>query len=226
MSAIDPVINWMKCKICAHIFTDGYFNDDINKRIFSSTNDNQQLGHDIEKNRHISARMIERVLPYQSSGVWMDIGIGNGSLIFTAEEFGFDVIGFDLRQSSVDTLRKLGYKGYCADFQEFDQPESCSVISMADVLEHMPFPVPSIRHMCALLKKGGVALITLPNTENMLWRLLDLQKSNPYWGELEHYHNFSRTRIFDLLDTNGLRPLSYGVSERYRIGMEVVAVKK
>jgi SAM-dependent methyltransferase len=223
---IPPLMTWMKCAKCAHVFTNGYFTDEACKLIFSKTHDNQSIGQKLEVNRAVSARMIEKVLPYQSSGMWMDIGVGNGSLLFTAEEYGFEVVGVDLRSSTIDTLRTFGFVGHCIDFQQFDKPGAFNVISMADVLEHMPFPVQALKHVHSLLADGGVTLISLPNSENLLWRLLDKNNTNPYWGEIEHYHNFSRTRLFQLLSDTGFQPLRYGISERYRVCMEVLAVKK
>ena len=52
------------------------------------------------------------------------------------------------------------------------------------------------------------------------------QNVNPYLGELEHYHNFSRTRLVSLLDVYGFDVVRYGISERYRVCMEIVAIKR
>jgi hypothetical protein len=46
---------------------------------------------------------------------------------------------------------------------------------------------------------------------------------NPYWGEIEHYHNFGRRRLYALLEEHGFEPARYGVSFRYRACMEVIA---
>ena len=45
----------------------------------------------------------------------------------------------------------------------------------------------------------------------------------PYWAEIEHYHNFDRASLYKLLAECGFEPVSYGVSDRYRCTMEVVA---
>jgi hypothetical protein len=47
---------------------------------------------------------------------------------------------------------------------------------------------------------------------------------NPYWTELEHYHNFTRVRLEALLKECGYTPVYYGVSPRYMAGMEIIAV--
>ena len=66
----------------------------------------------------------------------------------------------------------------------------------------------------------------MPNTESVLWFALNQNKVNPYWGELEHFHNFSRSRLYALLEQFGFEPRLYGVSSRYRVGMEVIAIRR
>jgi SAM-dependent methyltransferase len=224
--SLPSTIGWMRCGDCEHVFTDGYFTDEALEILFSKTVAQQTIGYQVEQQRMISAKMIEKVLPFQSSGRWMDIGAGNGSLLFTASEYGFDAVGVDLRQDNVSQLHELGFEAHCSDFQDLENVPLFNVISMADVLEHMPFPVKALQHVHRLLVDGGVALISMPNTESMIWQFADQSNANPYWAELEHYHNFSRSRLYKLLTDNGFTPARYGISERYRMCMEVIAVKK
>jgi 2-polyprenyl-3-methyl-5-hydroxy-6-metoxy-1,4-benzoquinol methylase len=131
----------------------------------------------------------------------------------------------DLRQDNVDLLREFGYEAHCSDFQNLTDVPLFNVISMADVLEHMPFPVEALKHVHRLLVDGGIAFISLPNSESMIWKFADQSNANPYWSELEHYHNFSRKRLYKLLTDSGFQPVRYGISERYRMCMEIIAVK-
>lgn len=225
-TVLDPVIAWKKCAACDHVFTDGYFTDEASRIIFSKTHEYQKTGQNIEKQRFISARMIEKALPYASGGHWLDIGFGNGSLLFTAQEYGFNPVGVDLRDSNVAALKQFGIEAHCVDINKFDQPGRYSVISMADVLEHMPFPKPCLAAVHKLLRPGGIVLISMPNSGSMVWKALDMANANPYWGEIEHFHNFSRERLYSLLNECGFEPLRYGISERYRVCMEVIAMRK
>jgi 2-polyprenyl-3-methyl-5-hydroxy-6-metoxy-1,4-benzoquinol methylase len=169
--------------------------------------------------------MVERIARYAASGDWLDVGFGNGSLLFTAEEWGYRPVGIDLRKDNVQALKNLGYEAHCIDLDAMVPDERFSIISMADVLEHMPFPRNGLKAAHRLLRPGGVLFLSMPNMDNMVWRLLHANGVNPYWGEIEHYHNFSRKRLYALLAEHGFRPLEYQISERYRICMEVIAVK-
>lgn len=222
---LASVMHWKRCKGCQHVFRSGYYTEEALKIVFRGTNDNQVVGYDMEQQRYVSARMVEKVLPHQSSGGWLDVGFGNGSLLFTAQEYGFTPIGLDLRPTSVEQLKQFGIHAFCMDINQVELSPKVSVISMADVLEHMPYPKQGLASARRLLVDKGVLFISMPNLDSMIWRALDANRSNPYWGEIEHYHNFGRARMYSLLSEFGFTPVRYGVSERYRACMEIIAVK-
>ena len=106
-------MNWHECAGCGHVFTEGYFDAAALEIIFAKTHPNQTVGHDMERQRPVSARMVERVARRVSGGRWLDVGFGNGSLLFAAEEWGFTPVGLDLRKDNVAVLRSLGYEAHC-----------------------------------------------------------------------------------------------------------------
>ena len=222
---LSPTMTWMRCEACGHVFTEGYFTPEAAALVFSGVNQGQRVGGAVEQNRVVSARMVDKVLPYAAQGIWLDVGFGNGSLLFTAEEYGFRPVGADLRADNVRDLQSVGIEAHCGDFGELDLAGQCAVISMADVLEHMPFPKEGLAAAHRLLVDGGALFVSMPNADAMIWRMLDGADKNPYWGEIEHYHNFGRARLYRLLEETGFRPVRYGISERYRVCMEVIALK-
>jgi SAM-dependent methyltransferase len=217
-----PTMTWIRCNDCSHVFTDGYFSPEVAAIIFEKTHDYQKPGSGFEQQRMISARMVESVAQYISGGSWLDVGFGNGSLLFTAEEWGFTPVGIDLRRSSVEAMQRFGIEANCVDVTAIDGDNRFSVISMADVLEHMPFPQDGLASAHRLLRPEGILFVSMPNYNCAAWRLLDANNANPYWGELEHYHNFSRPRLYKLMKDMGFDAVHYGVSERYRVCMEVI----
>ena len=222
---LPPMIRWHRCEKCRHVFTNGYFTPAAAQILFSRTHEYQKVGHDLERQRYVSARMVERIAGHAGLGDWLDVGFGNGSLIFTANEFGFSAVGLDLRMDNVEALQRLGFEAHCLSIEAFDAPGRFAVVTMADVLEHMPFPKIGLAAAHRLLRPGGTLFLSMPNAESTLWRTLDDQNMNPYWGELEHYHNFGRQRLYSLLKEFGLFPKAYAVSERYRACMEIIAIR-
>lgn len=222
---LSPRIRWMRCASCAHVFTEGYFTPEASALIFAQTKIEQRVGHDIERQRYVSSFMVEAVLPFVSMGRWLDVGFGNAALLFTAQEYGFEPVGVDMRADNVAALAKFGIEAHAADLETLALPRPCDVISLADVIEHMPFPKRGLAAVHRLLADGGVALISMPNTESALWRVFNESGTNPYWGELEHFHNFGRTQLYRLLGETGFEPVKFGISQRYRACMEVIARK-
>lgn len=203
--------------------------------MLAGTPSGQQPGDDVERQRALWAEVVERVTAHLDTmpgraaaapGRWLDVGFGNGSLIFTAAEWGYQTLGIDLRAASVAKLQALGFEARCCDILELREQSAFQVVSLADVIEHIAFPRQTLEHSASLLEPRGLLFLSTPNMDTAVWRALDAQQANPYWGELEHYHCFSRARLYGLLQECGFEPLHYAVSPRYRCGMDVIARKR
>ncbi len=232
-SPLPTTIRWVRCVACTHVFTDGYWSDAGKAVLFSGSHAHQTPGGtDVSRARAVSAPLVEsltalRTAPAASLGAWLDVGFGDGALLTTADEYGYRVLGLDLRESSVALLRDMGVDARCAELTSLSPAAmTFDVISMADVLEHMAFPIEGLRHAHKLLNDGGLLFVSMPNMDCLPWRAMDRVRQNPYWVELEHHHNFTRRRLYALLADNGFSPCRYGISNRYIACMEVVARKQ
>jgi SAM-dependent methyltransferase len=239
---LPPLLVWLRCTACAHVFTQDYWTRAGEQLVFGSALDYQLPGtQQSEHLRNQWASTVSRVAGTLSETrgaeavfgaigsnrpIWVDIGFGNGGLLMTADEFGFSTIGVDVRLAAVERMRSLGYTAFCGDFEQFELAEPIAVLSMADVLEHLPDPHAALRKVHSLLSADGLIYISCPNSETSTWRHWEQANTNPYWGELEHYHNFSRSRLFELLDQNDFTVVDYYVSSRYYSCMEITACKR
>lgn len=214
---------WMRCTACRHVHTMHYWTNEGLQPILA-THPEQIFGGEIDSQRSNWDAIIHRILAQyrpRSGQRWVDVGTGNGAALFTAAEFGFDAIGIDLRQASIDALKTLGYNAERADALEFDYSGS-GVVVLADILEHMPYPIKLLQR----IREGldGALFVSCPNMDCVSWRYLDRVGRNIFWGEPEHYHNFSRESLTRLLSQCGFRVVDYAVSRRYAACMEIIAV--
>jgi SAM-dependent methyltransferase len=217
--ALGATLVWMACA-CGHVFTESHWSAKADSLIAQKTLPGQRFGSgNIELDRAVSARMIEKVLPLHSAGAWLDFGFGNGALMMTAREYGFDVTGIERRPENLDAAAAAGYRVR----PQLPGSGSYQVISLCDALEHVPQPLALLGALHGLLARPGVLLLSMPNSDCAVWGAWGDQ--NPYWGELEHFHNFSRATLYRALEQSGFRPMRYGISERYRACMEVIAWK-
>lgn len=228
---LPPKIRWVRCQGCQHVFTDGYFSGEALALLFSTTDEGQDpAAAPTMESQHWSrgcaadiVDKIRRLIPGDRFR-WLDVGIGNGTLLTTAAEYGHEVVGLDLRRRTVDAMRQAGFEVHRTPVEELEVRERFDVVSMADVLEHTPFPGTTLEAVHRALKSGGALFLSMPNIDSFAWKQASSAGINPFWGELEHFHNFGYARLKSLLREHGFRCVDYGVSRRYYCSMEVVAV--
>jgi SAM-dependent methyltransferase len=225
---LPAVMRWIRCDGCSHVFVDGYLSDAALELLFADAHASQTPGYDVGYARGVAAKIVEDVsrLRARLGGRWLDVGFGDGSLLTTADEFGYDVVGLDLRASSVERMRDLGFAAHRTALTDFAMEGRFDVVSMADVIEHMPFPKPALARAHDLLTDDGLLFVSMPNMDAFVWRDLDDTRKNPYWAEIEHVHNFGRKRLYALLEEMGFLPRRYAISKRYMASMEVIATKR
>src|SRR5436190_1585548 len=98
-----------------------------------------------------------------------------------------------------------------------------AVVSMMDVLEHVPYPREALARAASLLRPGGVLVVSLPDRSSASWRIMDHHAANPYWQELEHHHNFTRERLAALVADHGFVVEDIAIAYRYKAQVELYA---
>jgi protein O-GlcNAc transferase len=228
---LPPIIRWMVCTECGHQFTWGY-HDQVGLRILFDHAQPGQTAHGmtaahIEASRPVWVSLLESVTARCYKGRWLDVGAGAGMLLALARECGFDVCALEARESVADALQSRGIEVLSHDIDALlDGPAGAyDVITMCDVLEHLPFPCTALRAVTHALRPGGVLTISCPNRDALAWTALNEEGLNPYWAEIEHAHNFSFRQLRELLEREGYQRMTCSVSPRYRVCMEIVASK-
>jgi protein O-GlcNAc transferase len=228
---LSPVIRWMSCESCAHEFAWGYHDKAGREIVFASAQAFQtatgMTGTDAEEARLLWADVVDVVSRYRPEGSWLDIGAGSGMLLATAEEYGYATAAIEARPHVAEALVALGIDVIGGDVSDLSgariEEESVDIVTMCDVLEHLPFPLSGLAFAARVLRPGGILFMSCPNRASFAWKRLSEEGTNPYFSEIEHYHNFSYFQIRTLLGNHGFEPLACSVSGRYRLCMDVVA---
>ena len=137
-----------------------------------------------------------------SNGKLLDIGSATGFFMDLAEKRGFEVTGVEISDFAAEIGRKKGLKIITGDLIDQKFTEShFDVITMFDVLEHVPKPKEIIREVYRILKKGGLVVINTPDVESLWARVL-----GTHWQLImppEHINYFSPKNLGDYLSKNG-----------------------
>lgn len=213
----------MECEDCKHVFTDGYWTGKELKEVYGEDKPDQTLGGNMDHQREFSARIVHKMQEKFPTGVWCDAGFGNGSLVFTAAELGFDAYGIETRPNAVKGMQEIGYRVYEGNVLDWDYSDA-DIVSLGDVLEHLPYPKAFLHKLHTDGVKG--VYVSCPNMDSATWKALDKFSTNPYWAEFEHHHNFTRKRLSDLLEETGFTPFFQDLSaQRYICNMEIYACR-
>jgi len=160
-------------------------------------------------------RDFERILG--KAGRLVDIGAATGYFMKIAEERGWVTHGIEISAYAADFGRSRGLDIetgtiHTATFEK----ESFDLVTMWDILEHVPDPALDIGKACSLLKPGGLLAINTPDSGSRFAKL-----RGPSWHLLvppEHIFYFNRKSLKLLLDRNGLEILEVGcIGKRFTL---------
>jgi SAM-dependent methyltransferase len=116
--------------------------------------------------------------PHRMTGRWLDYGFGQGDLLRCVEAHGWDVFGTEIARRPLERARARGWtvSDRPGDDGRF-QAGSFDVVSMVEVLEHVPFPGELLSEAARWLRPGGLLYLTTPNARSLNARWLGLSWS-------------------------------------------------
>jgi len=159
------------------------------------------------KKRARCARWVARIRKrFVARGRWLDVGCSAGFVVEAAAAAGFDAWGVELEAAAVafarDTLRLPQVTCGTLDSQHYPAA-SFDVLSMYDVIEHVPDLNATVAELKHLLAPGGVIEIRTPDVGHFTTpRRLET------WREIkpsEHLYYFDRRTLPRLFARHGLK---------------------
>jgi SAM-dependent methyltransferase len=225
-------VDILRCRQCGHIFSsfaadphyDGYWGKEV-------TEDDHFYWSKARARMH---QDFFRKFAAGRSGRLLDMGCGLGFFLKAMAPYtNWETFGCEISPAAARYAReKLGLRNVLnVRLEDADFPlGSFDIITMWDVLDHIPNPDPLLRHCHALLRKGGLCFIRTPNVLNQLLRARlkkltrGMKPGVSYLMPRDHPHHYSEASIRGLLERNGfasiefthLRPID-GVSSRHRV---------
>lgn len=125
----------------------------------------------------------------------LDVGCGAGVISFYFASKGHKVYGIDISERAIDScinsLKILKLK--TASFSVMDFPsripnKTFDVVIMCEVLEHLEDDDKAFKQIFALLKKGGIAIISTPSKNAPLFRIGYVNNFDKKVGHLRRYN--------------------------------------
>jgi SAM-dependent methyltransferase len=163
----DHQFHYYRCSGCGLVnyrLADGLDQGQYTKIIVDPRDDTNSRNHDNDQ----AVWFLKRHLP--TPGRLVDIGCGNGRLLWSAKQIGWEVKGLELSaEMAAYAADRVGCEVVANDFlaQEPspEDRESFDVVSLRHVLEHLPDPRLAMERISGLLRPGGCLLVEIPNIE-------------------------------------------------------------
>lgn len=161
---------------------------------------NQQLEFDRKKFVDC-CDVLERV--NNGPGNVIDVGCSLGNFLEVARDRGWETLGLELNQKAVKhATETLGLDVRPQLLHEADLKEnSFDVLSLWEVLEHVPDPDGLLKDCYKYIRKGGTISILVPN-RNALSAMI-MQEHCSCFGGRNHLWYFSEDVLTALLEKNG-----------------------
>ncbi len=167
---------------------------------------------DYEKNEGArqAFRFVKKYIPIK--GNYLDIGCGNGSVLYYFKKEGWDVSGLELSPVFADHVKaRLNVHVEVTNFLERkDYAAKYDLVSLRHVLEHLPDSILAMNKISALLVEKGYAHFEFPNINSLSHRLQRFKNRMGLFGKNYdasyspgHCNEFSKEAFTFLIENTG-----------------------
>jgi 2-polyprenyl-3-methyl-5-hydroxy-6-metoxy-1,4-benzoquinol methylase len=221
----NPIRMWRRCQNCAHVFAENYPRD--LGAVLSRCEHRDYLnpkGEIFNGLGNILAELIEQA-PGRN---FLDVGTGAGEMAGVAKEMQLEVEGLDIRPSfAAASSGTFDLPVHVSDFMTFDSPKKYHIVTMGDVVEHLPAPLEMLRKANELMSPGALLWISTPNIDSAYHAIV--KDLDCMLSVCEHLHFFSFKSLAYALTTSGFEVLRFRKppsASEYAGTMHVTAKKR
>jgi SAM-dependent methyltransferase len=217
-------IEFRRCLACGFIFLDRLpASSDYYEYLYSRVRYDWDYEFQWHGKKRIFAAIRRQLLRYKRSGRLLDMGTWCGTLL-PALAPDYTVVGLELSDDAAGYARSRGLDVRTGSVEQIGEGEAFDVVTMIDVLEHLPDPRGALRTVHDLLAPDGLVYLKLPNgqaqvrKENLVSRFRS-GGAGASFGFI-HVNHFDERSLRLLLGSVGFEVLEVGYSaiENYDLG--------
>ncbi len=202
----SPILN--ECTHCglkfvAKIKSNNYYSQIYNKNYFNGAVYDNYLDEEKYRRRVFrdKIKLIKKHLPCE--GTILDIGCGMGFFLMEMQKRGYQIKGLDIsKYAAAIASAKLNTFIPPADLLSASfSPGQFDIITLWDLLEHLPEPARYLDRISQIIKKNGVLVIETLNISSLTARML--KEKWPLYFPPYHLFYFNQKNISLLLEKTG-----------------------
>lgn len=140
---------------------------------------------------------------------FLDIGCSFGGFIKSAIKYGYDAEGIDISSYAIQECKKdpvLKNRVFHNHILDFNPTNKYDIITLIEVLEHLPEPQKVFKKLYNLLNEKGLLIIQTANFDGLQAKL---QKENYHYYLPGHLFYYSKSNLTKHLKEYGFNHLIY-----------------
>ena len=146
---------------------------------------------------------LDAIEKIQDKGTLLDVGCYTGFFLECARERGWKVYGVEPSSWAANYAQtNLDLPVFNGPIERYNHAQHFDVITLWDVLEHLPNPVEVMTGLRRHVRDDGLVVFATHNLDNMVARLLG--RHFPLFMEMHTVH-FNNDTLGQLLDKSGFR---------------------
>ena len=201
----------VRCRACGMHYVEPRLANEALYEIYKHDyfHSNKEGYEDYELIRQLRQKTFEKwyaeIRPFlkRTCGRALDIGCAAGYFMGILKADGWEVRGIELDDSMHGALRAQGHTIFTQPLEFFDRAETYDLITLFDVLEHLPQLQSDVSKLASLLADQGCLALVTPNIDSFQRKLCGTR-----WFQFkptEHIYYFSPATIRRLFEPHGLR---------------------
>jgi 2-polyprenyl-3-methyl-5-hydroxy-6-metoxy-1,4-benzoquinol methylase len=205
----------VECNHCGHVYANPRWSADEIIEAYTAVTDEtyvqERLGRELTFEKHLQS--LEKVTGVANGRSILDVGAYIGVFVEVAQKRGWDAWGVEPSAWASQLAQNQGLQ---VIHGTQDAPElngrTFDVITMWDVIEHVPDPAGEIGKAYQLLKPGGWLVIHTMDINSPIARLMG---SRWPWLMDMHIHYFSQQTLRQMVQKNGFLVTWSGAQGRF-----------
>jgi 2-polyprenyl-3-methyl-5-hydroxy-6-metoxy-1,4-benzoquinol methylase len=165
-----------------------YYNDDNQKGMYKINYSDEEIKYINNYPKRIYS-VVKNKLENKANKTFLDIGCGEGYMLNSFKNFGFDVLGLDYSKAGISNHNKeiLEYFKEGDIYKSIDNlindNKKFDIINLTNVLEHVTEPINILNLIKKLLSDNGILVIRVPNDFSILQEHLETNNyiDNKFW---------------------------------------------
>ncbi|EMN01925.1 class I SAM-dependent methyltransferase [Leptospira noguchii] len=216
---VENGIDIVRCSNCNHVFStyeqeehyEGYWDDDSS----------YDLGWWDNAHREIYQDFINKFLT-APSGKILDVGCGLGFFVkrIVDQKPNWEAIGYEISEKAVQFAKdKNGLKNVFSGIVQNSgiEKNSLDMITLWDVIEHIPKPHSLLEYLHSLLKPGGILFLQTPNFPIQLFKaklkvmIKGMKTDGHYLEAKDHINDYTEKTMRMLAKQTGFQNCKFTI---------------